>query len=314
MGKDGDSRSAMGCSCSCAGGAIRSGIGSVQLRLGPSLRHELPDGSVTFKFYGMSNGEGIKANRELPDAPPTHFRNRRIVAMITMLAGVIWLSLGFWGAVSSRVGQEDLTSGFALFSVLLPFFLIPGYVVGWFGYRLFHEFSETSLLCISGKFIPLACVSAVVRMGSYFGVDSQPHLCGSLGLLAILCLMAFLYPVANSKLLPLIGGLRKKAGAFVTKGFLSILAWILWFALNDIFRAFGLNAFIEVSVRIPKLKAMVIFAPVIVAYLVHAMAYSLFARPTIGDQPLMGLKPESIGFGFPNPITRLSGHPRHRSS
>ena len=213
------------------------------------------------------------------EEPPTHRRGRRVFATISVLTGIALAGMviipQFW-----KFFTED-SDGYDLLFLLItiPFMSIPGTILVLYGSRLFKEDSETSLRYVVGTLVFLVSLILIVRLAPLFEAFFPELATYGFGQLAFAFLVTFAYPLMVSRLIPLVGIERRKASAFVTKGFLIALAWLFWLGLNEIFKETGIDKLLEDSTRIPTLGAMIFFLPAIIAYICYAIARAVFVKP-----------------------------------
>ncbi len=210
--------------------------------------------------------------------PPSHARRRRIFAAISVLIGIgLTGTLVFpplWKFFTENSDGIDLL--FLL--IMVPLLSVPGLILVRYGSRLFKDDSEPGLRHVVGTLVFLISVVLIVRLCTVLETFFPQRLSNGMGMIGLALLIAFAYPLAISKLLPLVAMEKRKARTFVTRGFLIALAWLLWLGLTEVFKETGLRGRLMDSIDTPFVSQAAFFLPAVAAYSCYAIAHAIFVK------------------------------------
>jgi len=212
-------------------------------------------------------------------------RNRKIVAVVSMFLGVGWLAMVVLPPIAKTI-EKTPALGDALFLIFLivmvPLMSIPGILCLWFGYRLFQRRTEDSLRWILGTGVFILTVSIYARVGEIFFGQFFETIWDTPGMLSVALIVAVAYPLLISRLLPAIGGDQKSPRNFVGKGLLTLIAWLVFFALSpaphSYLRDLKSMEFIGLPILDAILQLLIVLSPFLIPYLGYKLAVRYFVE------------------------------------
>jgi len=195
-----------------------------------------------------------------------------------MILGAGLLALMVLPPVANAVHEPPGLGAAIFIVVMLPLLSIPGILCLWFGYQLFQRRTEESLRLIVGTVVFMVTFSIYVRMEEIFSVRFSEEGWDVFGMLMVALVVAVAYPLAISRLHPAIGGGRKSPGKYVGRGFLALIAWLLFFALSSAQHTY-LRDLIEMEITgLPLVDAMVQLLIVLSPFLIPYCGYKIAVR------------------------------------
>lgn len=221
----------------------------------------------------------IPPSERTPDSP-SEIRNRKIVAIISMILGAGLLALMVLPPVANAVHEPPGLGAAIFIVVMLPLLSIPGILCLWFGYQLFQRRTEESLRLIVGTTTFLLIGGIGFSIAEWLEpLFSNPGWEGS-GLLLLAIATAIIYPLAISRLLPVIGGERKSPRIFISKGMLTLVAFLVFFSLSTFLQAYvslwADRDFTGLPLLDGMIQLVIAFSPMIIPYVGYRLAVQYF--------------------------------------
>lgn len=182
--------------------------------------------------------------------------------------------------ISNFFSNPDGATTLLFLLFMVPFLSIPGILCLWFGYELFKLRTEYSLCMIVGTITFLSILMTGARLGEWLQPWLPDLILESGGMLFLALIIVFSYPFLVSRLLPSIGGERKKPREFVGKGLLKLLAILLFFSLSSLGRALHSapigKEYSGMLLLDTLLQMLIAFSPFLIPYILYRIAVRYF--------------------------------------
>lgn len=211
-------------------------------------------------------------------------RNRKIVAFVSVLIGAVLLAMTILPPIASAIKNTPVLGDVLFFIIIVPLMSVPSLLCLWFGYQLFQRRTEDSLRWIVGTLVFIAAVAAYVRIGEIFNARVSETGWDTVGMLLVALVFAVTYPTAISRLHPAIGGERKSPRRFIGKGYLALIAWLVFFALSPAPHSYFRDPLRTGITGMPLLDAMLQLLIVLLPFLIPYCGYKIAVRFLIGEE------------------------------
>jgi hypothetical protein len=211
---------------------------------------------------------------------PREVRIRKILSVVSILAGAVWVAMVIIPPVVKYFSNQEDNFTLLFLLTMIPLLTIPGFICLWFGTKLFKKRTEESLRAIVGTSVFLLIVGVGFPIAEWLKPFFPDFGWEGSGMLFFAIATVIVYPMAVSRLLPVIGGERKSPRSFISKGMLTLIAFLLFFSLSSLEQAyFPLRVdreFTDLPLLDAMLQFLIVAAPMLIPYVGYRLAVQYF--------------------------------------